>query len=256
MAGGAKRRAAGEGLKDDFIRRFEEKILSGELKSGERIPPERVLASDFKVSRPVVHQGLVELAGKGLIRIESRVGSFVNDYRKEGSIELLLSMLHHDSGRLAPRLFDGILEMRLLFEVEAARLAAVRRHDEDLASLKRVVAKERLLEPGQPLEMAQIDFEFHMTVTAASGNEVYTLLINSFKRLYIAILSGFYQDWSVVSRVIELHETLVAAIEAGSEQRSSLTMGEILTYGESELRRMLAERSVGAEARGRSPDAP
>ncbi len=114
----------GRSLKDEFIERFEALILSGKFKPGERVPSERDLGVLFGVSRPVVHEGLRALETRGLVTIESRKGVKVNDYRREGSIEMLLSILNYSGGKLSPSLFDGVLEMRMLFEAETARLAA------------------------------------------------------------------------------------------------------------------------------------
>jgi len=52
---------------DNFISRFEEMILSGKLSIGEKLPSERDLAVKLGVSRPVVHEGLIDLSIKGLI---------------------------------------------------------------------------------------------------------------------------------------------------------------------------------------------
>ncbi len=48
-----------ESLKDVFIRRFEDLILSGKFPVGQKLPSERELALQLGVSRPVVHEGLV-----------------------------------------------------------------------------------------------------------------------------------------------------------------------------------------------------
>ena len=73
-----------ESLKDIFIKRFEELILSGTFPVGQKLPSERELAFQLGVSRPVVHEGLVDLAAKGMVTLIPRVGTIVNDYRQEG----------------------------------------------------------------------------------------------------------------------------------------------------------------------------
>ena len=72
-----------ESLKEVFISRFENLILTGRLAIGQKLPPERELALQLGVSRPVVHEGLVELAAKGLVKLKPRAGAVVNDYRME-----------------------------------------------------------------------------------------------------------------------------------------------------------------------------
>ena len=47
-----------DSLKDVFIKRFEDLILSGTFPVGQKLPSERELALQLSVSRPVVHEGL------------------------------------------------------------------------------------------------------------------------------------------------------------------------------------------------------
>ena len=194
----------------------------------------------------MVHAALIELETRGLVRVEARRGVFVADWRRSGSAELLLSMLSYSDGDLSESLFDGLLEMRLLFETETARLAAARRGREELDELERVLARERLSGPaegreGYPssVEMTELDYDFHLAVALASGNDVYPLLLNSFRRVYKTILEHFYADPAVIPRVFAYHRELVAAIEAGDETRSAATMRDILQFGERNLRRIL-----------------
>jgi DNA-binding FadR family transcriptional regulator len=123
-----------ESLKDICVARLEELILSAKLSTGQKLPSERELALQLGVSRPVVHEGLVDLAAKGLVTMKPRVGTVVNDYRKEGSLFLLTALVNYHQGQLDPNLLRSLLDMRLLFEVETARLAALHRSDEQQAS--------------------------------------------------------------------------------------------------------------------------
>ncbi|MBW1983231.1 MAG: FadR family transcriptional regulator, partial [Deltaproteobacteria bacterium] len=84
-----------ESLKEIFISRFENLILSGKLSIGQKLPSERELAIQLGVSRPVVHEGLVDLASKGLITLTPRIGTVVNDYRTEGSLTMLTSLFNY-----------------------------------------------------------------------------------------------------------------------------------------------------------------
>jgi GntR family transcriptional repressor for pyruvate dehydrogenase complex len=169
--------------------------------------------------------------------------------------------MSYADGDLSKGLFDGLLEMRLLVEAETARLAARRRSQAQLEELARVLAREVLAagegEDLSPAAMAALDYDFHLAVALASGNDVYALLHNSFKRVYLRILERFYEDGAVVPPVFAYHRKLVDAIAARDEAASLATMNEILEFGERNLRRILvgaaapvvpAERA-GAEAR-------
>lgn len=233
-------------LKDEFIERFEALILSGKFAPGDKVPSERDLGVLFGISRPVVHEGLRALESRGLVTIESRKGARVNDYRREGSIEMLLSILNYTGGKLSQSLLDGILEMRLLFEVETSRLAALRRSESHVDELRSIVARERsMIDQGRggrsasSREVADLDLELHISIAIASGNEIYPLLMNSFRRIYHAILEAFYADATVVGPVFDYHGRLVEAIAARDEEGARVVMLEMLGYSERNLRRIL-----------------
>ena len=57
-----------------FIQQIEGMILSGELRPGDRLPTERELADEMKISKTVVHEGLRELHRLGFVNIASRRG--------------------------------------------------------------------------------------------------------------------------------------------------------------------------------------
>lgn len=232
-------------LKDEFIERFEALILSGKFRPGDRVPSERDLGVLFGISRPVVHEGLRTLESRGLVTIESRKGVRVNDYRREGSIEMLLSILNFTGGKLSPSLFNGVLEMRLLFEVETAGLAAKRRSQENLAELRASLDRERSPGPLAARTVADIDFGFHISIAIASGNEIYPLLMNSFRRIYQDILEAFYADESVIGPVFSFHGRIVEAVERRDEAGSRAAMLELLRFSETNLRRILFGQADG-----------
>jgi len=163
----------------------------------------------------VVHAALGELASRGLLRIESRKGVFVSDWKKEGSIEILLSLMSYSGDEISPAFLESMLEMRLLFETETARLAAQRRTGAQMDEIEKVVARERLLEDRQGHGVTLLDYDFHLAVAIASGNEVYPLIMNSMRRIYHRILDRFYADPSVVPEVFRLHRALARAIAEG-----------------------------------------
>ncbi len=231
----------GSSKQDEFVARFENEILSGRYAIGDRLPAERELAESHGVSRPLVHGALLELASRGLLRIEARQGVFVADFRREGSVEMLLSLINYSGGELSPPIFDGLLEMRFLFETETARLAALRAKAEDLDDIRRVLAKEVLFEYCEPRDATEIDFEFHLSIALASGNAVYPLLINSLKRVYERILDRFYADAAVIPEVFRMHRALAAAIAAGDEAASAGAMRDILGFGETRLREIIVK---------------
>lgn len=231
-----------ESLQDVFIARFEELILSGKFAIGEKLPSERELAMQLGVSRPVVHKGLVELAFKGLITMKPRVGAVVSDYRREGSLALLNSIFRYHQGALTPDLLRGLLDMRMLFEVEIAGKAAIHRENEHLEEMAEILSQERDAASIDAEARTRLDFRFHQQIALASGNPIYPLMLNSFEQVYLNLASQFYGDPEVHERVVSVHERLHRAIERKDVELARSMMRGLLEHGERNLERMLESR--------------
>jgi len=230
-----------DSLKDVFVARFEDLILSGKFSIGEKLPSERELALRLGVSRPVVHDGLMDLVSKGLVSMKPRVGTVVNDYRKEGSLSILTSLVNYQNGKLDPRLFESMVEMRMLFEVETARLAASRRTREHLDGLKGLLEEEAGVDSREIERIAELDFGFHHLIAMATGNFIYPLLLNSFRQVYTSFTKRFFEDPEVVSVVFAFHRELLQAVEDKDEERAMEAMRRLLVHGRDRLKAMMAE---------------
>ncbi len=227
-----------ESLTEVCIKRLEELILSGRLSIGQKLPSERELALQLGVSRPVVHEGLVDLAAKGLVTLIPRVGTFVNDYRKEGSLALLTSLVGYQEGRVEPKLLVSLLDMRMLFEVEAAKLAASFRSDENLSAFEELLKAESKADQRDVARLSELDFCFHHLVALSSGNLIYPLLLNSFKQCYLNLAGQFFLNPEVVPVVFDLHNQMVAAIEEKKRRKAADIMRRMLAHGAEQMKKL------------------
>ncbi|MGB4268643.1 MAG: FadR/GntR family transcriptional regulator [Spirochaetota bacterium] len=233
-----------DSLVEAFVKRFEELIISGKLTIGQKIPSERELAKQLCVSRPVVHEGLVLLEQKGLISIKPRHGVVVNDYRKEGSLALLQSLIHYSRGQLEPHILESLLATRKLIEMETVRLAAIKRTREQLNECKALIQKEKSLSKTQTRAIVDVDFQFHHSLAIASNNFVYPLLLNSFKQVYTNLTYQFFLDPKVVDFVFNAHEKLTNAIELKDSNRAVEIMALILDHGEYHLKKFIRKQKT------------
>jgi DNA-binding FadR family transcriptional regulator len=228
-----------QSLKESCVNRLEELILSGELQIGEQLPSERDFAARIGVSRPVLHEALVDLDSKGLVRIVPRRGVFVNDYRRSGSMAILSSLLTYHNGRLDPAFTQSLIDMRLVVEIETARLAAQNRTKEQLAEFRTLLTVEQKAASGDPHSLTDLDFSFHLSVAIASGNLIYPLIINSFKGVYTSLTGEFFRKYygtPVVATVHQFHLQIVDAIERKDVESAVSAMSEMLKHGEAYLK--------------------
>jgi GntR family transcriptional regulator, transcriptional repressor for pyruvate dehydrogenase complex len=228
-----------QSLKEACVDRLEELILSGELQIGERLPSERDFAVRIGVSRPVLHETLVDLDAKGLVKIVPRRGVFVSDYRRSGSLAMLSSLLSYHDGKMDPTFTKSLIDMRLVVETETARLAAKNRTSEQLDEFRNLLTDEEQAARDNPQTLTGLDFSFHLSIAIASGNLVYPLIINSFQGVYTHLTGEFFSNYfgtPVVDAVRQFHIQIVEAFTQKNAGVAVRTMTEMLQHGETYLK--------------------
>jgi fatty acid metabolism transcriptional regulator FadR len=225
-------------LKDACVARLEELILSGDLPVGQRLPAERDLAARLGVSRPVLHEALVDLAGKGPVTIQPRRGVVVNDYRQSGSFAMLTSLLNYANGALDPQMQRSLLAVRILLERETARLAAEHASQDQISELRSILVEEKAAIKSDAARLTELDYMFHLKVALCSGNSIYPLILNSFKNIYTHFTAAFFAKKAgsaAVEEVIAFHELLLGLIAAHQPDQAAALMEEMLIRGERQL---------------------
>jgi len=167
-------------LKELFVREFETMILSGKLKIGEKLPPERVLAEQMQVSRAVVNGGIAELSRKGFLKVKPRSGVFVTDYRRYGTVETLLSIMNYNGGHLRRDEIRSILEIKMIVDKLAVELSVDRHTDENIASLECYLDKMQRLNDNSA-KAADAAFSFYHELAMTSQNTLLPLIYRSFR---------------------------------------------------------------------------
>jgi GntR family transcriptional regulator, transcriptional repressor for pyruvate dehydrogenase complex len=223
-----------QSLKDACVNQMERLILSGEYAIGEKLPSERDLAASLGISRPVLHEALVDLAAKGLVEISPRRGIFISDYSRTGSFALLESLLKFNGGRLDPRLIESLFEMRLLIETEDARLAAFHCTPDQLHEMQAVLQEEAAASRQDAVRLAGLDFTFHQLLAIASANRMYSLILNSFEPVYTHLTIEFYKSIlgsPPIEEVFAFHRRLVDAIAAADAPAAVEIIRAMLNHG-------------------------
>ncbi|MCK5155337.1 MAG: FadR family transcriptional regulator [Spirochaetales bacterium] len=217
--------------KEIFVKQIEELILSGEIGPGEKIPPERILADKIGVSRPVVHEGLLDLAGKGLVTMKPRHGCYINDYRKSGSFELLNALYHYNSGELTEEIRDGLEELRTLIGTDAIRKITLLQERKKITDKLLSITKEgEILKPGQSAAKAENDYRFHYTILYHSGNIIYPLILNSAKGVYLNLLEHFFRTPDIEKSVNKIKKKLIDSVIAGNSDTAAGLMKKLSSY--------------------------
>lgn len=220
-------------LTKQFVKEMERRILTGELKIGEKLPSLRALADEFHVSRSVVNAGIVELCNNGYLVTIPRRYVCVSDWRKTGNFALLNGLMENDL--CDPDFFEDLLDGRMTIEKAIAGKAALARTEQDLIDIKAIINKEKECQTAK--ERAEADKEFHHAVAVASHNLVYTVILNSFHTVEDKWIQEFYEREIDQQFVIEMHEKLYEAVKNGNPSAAEESMEILLAHGESELKK-------------------
>lgn len=186
-------------------------ILSGRLMVGEKLPPERELAESMQVSRAVVNSGITELARKGFLIIKPRVGTFVADYRRDGTMDTLMSIMNYNGGILREAEVRSILELRIALDSLAIRLWLPEAKDEEIHLLRSYV--EELKTAKTTSEASEFAFRFQHELAFLSGNTLIPLIFTSFKVPVISLWERFCRMYGI-EQLYANNDTLCRYFEA------------------------------------------
>lgn len=123
-------------LKELFVQRIAGLILSGKLRIGEKLPPERVLAEQMGVGKTVVHSGLQELQRLGLVTIKPQSGVYVADYLNDGNLETFNAIVRFNGDSLGYETISGLFDLRIAVEGYAMSALARKHTVRDIEDLR------------------------------------------------------------------------------------------------------------------------
>jgi DNA-binding FadR family transcriptional regulator len=152
-------------------------IITGKLREGERLPPERELAEQFGVSRVTVRDALRALEAMGLIevRVGARGGAFVT--APTGAI---VGQTMSDMMMMSAVTPEDIVEARLVVELGTVTLACARATDEDLARLHELADRSTGALASKTYTR-ELSWEFHSLLALAAHNGAIEGLTASFR---------------------------------------------------------------------------
>jgi len=211
-------------LKEGFINAMQGRILSGELKPGDRLPTERELAEQYGISRGSVNQGILDLERMGLIRIAPRKGTFVADYMKNPNPMTLSAIISFDSELVDDTLFRDLMELRIIVERECLRLACARIGSADLQTLSTLTEN---IYKNQDDPSAAI-YEYHLAIVRMSGNSAYHMVYTGFEKMIRNLVQVHYRSREEMKKSLSNYESLTAAIRRGDLEEAEKLMTRIM----------------------------
>lgn len=227
-----------DSLKAKFIEIIKSRILSGELKPGDRLSAERSFADELKISRSSINQGILDLERMGFVTIVPRKGTFVAQYSERATAETLSAIMNYDSASVDPILFRDFMDLRILIERECARLACASLTDEGLGAL--IKNTERISGAGKD-SIVDVLYDYHRCITEISGNRAYYMVFQSFEKMIRNLIKEHYRSEDEFRESIPLYTDLTDAIKRRDAYDADMKMNSILGRASDYLSRRLKE---------------
>ena len=204
-------------------------ILSGRLKAGDRLSPERELAEQFGVSRVTVRDALRSLEAMGLIAVKvgARGGAFVTTPTGSKVAQTMSDMM-----MMSATTPEDIVEARLIVELGTVTLACARASDEDVAQLRELCERGReALEAGN--YGRELSWDFHAKLGQSAHNGAVGGLTQSFRSTLSMHPLRVREGSRAHELTVEEHLRIVEALERRDGGAARHAMADHLLRGTS-----------------------
>ena len=214
---------AGENATDDIIRQIRSLLDSGDLQPGDKLPAERKLAEKFQVARSQVREAFKKLEFYNIIKTMPQSGSVISAIESTALNSLISDILKMDNCD-----FHSLVEARSIIEINAAKLCAIRRTEEDLKMIESAMNNynKKIKECGSALEE---DLYFHRTIAEGSKNTV----LKSMMMTITPDIMVNYAKFNVCKTNFEIpiseHRLLLEYIKNNNAEAASNIMSQHLT---------------------------
>ncbi len=193
-------------------------ILSGELRPGDALPSERELAVLLGISRPSLREAIRALSAMNVLEARHGGGTYVTSLNPSLLAEPINFLL-----QVHPNTFLHLFEVRLVLEVEAARIAATKITQQQIIELKLLAeAAGRTLD--EPDEYSSFDFQLHSKIVGATANPIYESLYASIAQLSMESRRRTARIPAVRRRAHEDHVALVDALSRRDPEEAATAM--------------------------------
>ncbi|MFJ3216734.1 FadR/GntR family transcriptional regulator [Kitasatospora sp. NPDC086801] len=216
-------------LVDQAARRLEEQITAGHWPVGGKLPGEVALAKELGVGRSTVREALRALSGAGMVQSRQGSGVFVTAARPalDWPTRLRRAELAH------------VYEVRTVVEVQAARLAAARRTEADLAAVDAALATRLAAGGADDAAFVDADIALHTAVVAAAHNPVLDDLFAQFapvlREQLVALVGVLGLRTGDPNHGYASHADLVGALHRGDPEEAGRVLAAELEATRSRL---------------------
>lgn len=206
-----------ERLSDKVVDVIMERIRSGDLKPGDKLPSEPELADILGVSRGILREALTVLQARNYVIRKPKEGTLINpDINK---------ILEESSGiSLKEATYLDLLEMRECIEQREVEKIIDSATDQEILELRQLIqAKENENNPGT------VDYYFHYRLAELSRNAIFTNFIDKYYDVFDELVTRTMVKSERKEEIYHEHMQIVDAIEARDKKKAKTAIINHLT---------------------------
>lgn len=227
---------------DRVLSFLRDQLVSGRLKTGDRLLPERDLASALGVSRPVIREALTALSTLGAVEIRRGYGTVVREPNFTALADYFSLVLAQQAGAV-----DDVMQARIAIERQAIRLACTRALASDLERLSQALQAIRET-IDDPVQGGAADFHFHSMIVEAAHSpalsSVYAAVAKLLQTSHLERRKVIASVPQVDAYLIDHHEAVLQAIRRRNPVEADAVLTEHFEIGAN-----LREDAAAAAAR-------
>jgi GntR family transcriptional repressor for pyruvate dehydrogenase complex len=184
-----------QSLSESVYRQLKSRIVTRELPAGAALPSERELSEALGVNRGAVREAIKRLQQAGLVAVRQGGNHVVLDYRDEGGLELLPSLLVDAKGNVNPSVARAVLSLRASLAPDVAGAAAEKGGPKLADALEAVLARMRE-QQSNTAALQELAMDYWKLLVDSGGNIAYRLAFNTMNKSY-------RQVWGLLTKVME-----------------------------------------------------
>ncbi len=217
-------------------------IFEGTLKPGDKLPPERELIKNFKVSKATLREAMRSLEVLGFLEIRKGVsgGAFVTEVDMKKARDSFINFLHFKNLSLT-----NLAEVRLILESHIAQKAALAVTEDGLKRLKKLIEEcEYVLKHDIPIESRRNEIEFHRIIGSVTGNPILMFILDFVENLLIDIKEILQPDKAFSKKVLNAHKRIYKALLERNPKNARDEMIKHVREVEKDLIALQKKRSI------------
>ena len=196
-----------EHLYEQIADTLEQDIIRNRL-VGDRLPSEQQLSDSYGVSRTVIREALKLLRERGLIDSKTGSGAYITKPEEQNLSEVIARII-----RTSEISYEDVYDVRCVLEKAAARRAAVKATNEELAQMAEYL--EKLNDENLPLEeRTEYDYQFHYIVAQASRNDLLLMLVGALGIVFKEVIEQSSYPEGSIEDGIKRHGQIMNALLA------------------------------------------